>query len=68
MTLAELVTFPAPHPNPGAIVPDCFEDRQQALARFNRERIAPGIGEDQGYCAILHRQQMEVLERGLCAG
>jgi hypothetical protein len=61
MNLGELVTFPAPHR--GAIAPDTFEERQQVLARFNRDRIAPGVGEDPGYCAILHRQQLEVLER-----
>jgi hypothetical protein len=39
------------------------EEEQRALARFNRERLNPGLGEEPGYCAVLHRQQMEWMER-----
>ena len=33
------------------------------LARFNRERIAPGLGDANMYGTMLYRQQMEALER-----
>lgn len=60
MTLGELLIFPADRT---ATIPQDFADQQRALAHFNRDRIAPGFGDEPGYCCAMHRQKMESLER-----
>jgi hypothetical protein len=40
-----------------------FGERQRTLARFNKDRIVPGVGQDPSPAALLFIQQMELLER-----
>jgi hypothetical protein len=57
MTLAELLTFPTPRCGS-----DLQSELQRDLARFNHERIAPGLGEEAGYCQTVHSHQMAQIE------
>src|SRR3954465_1831073 len=62
-----LLDFP-PVPLPStASRPNNFADEQRALSSFNRQRLAPGLGETAPYCTVTHDKEMLALERDFVA-
>jgi hypothetical protein len=62
MSPADVLNFPAEkRPLPQGDKAD-FEQMQRRLARFNHQRLAPGLGETPDIGAQLYRRQMEALE------
>jgi hypothetical protein len=39
-----------------------FEELQRALARFNRDRVAPGLGDTVGHCSLVHTSRILAAE------
>lgn len=62
MIQGQILSFAKPN-HAAAPSPDEFEVTQRALAHFNRQRLAPGLGEQQDDQALSYLHRMETLER-----
>ena len=63
MDLGLVRNFDMEHSQPPIAGPCGFAEEQRTLARFNRVRLAPGLGEPPSYRTLMHQQRMAALEQ-----